>query len=281
MNYIILYNPLSNSGKSMKVVDKIKKRLEKKNHTVDVGSMLEIEDVKSFIESLNMDDKIVIVGGDGTLHRLANKLKNHTVKNDIYVARKAGTGNDFVRSLKQKGFLIRINDYLENIPSAKLSTGEEFFFLNSVGAGLDSYVCYLVNGSIEGKTEGNYFRSAHKAFKEFKRHEIKLTIDGKEILFNDAWFSVVANSKYFGGGMKISPKSVRNDDILEVVVIKGIPKFWLILIFPTIYIGIHTIFKRWVKMYKGRHIIIESTMDNYVQMDGEAFYPVKRIEVRR
>lgn len=281
MNYIILYNPLSNSGKSMKVVDKIKKRLEKKNHTVDVGSLLEIEDVKAFIESLNMDDKIVIVGGDGTLHRLANKLKNHTVKHDIYVARKAGTGNDFVRSLKQKGFLIKINDYLENIPSAKLSTGEEFFFLNSVGAGLDSYVCYLVNGSIEGKTEGNYFRSAHKAFKEFKRHEIKLTIDGKEILFNDAWFSVVANSKYFGGGMKISPKSVRNDDILEVVVIKGIPKFWLILIFPTIYIGIHTIFKRWVKMYKGRHIIIESTMDNYVQMDGEAFYPVKRIEVRR
>lgn len=281
MNYIILYNPLSNSGKSMKVVDKIKKRLEKKNHTVDVGSLLEIEDVKAFIESLNMDDKIVIVGGDGTLHRLANKLKNHTVKNDIYVARKAGTGNDFVRSLKQKGFLIRINDYLENIPHAKLSTGEEYYFLNSVGTGLDSYVCYLVNGSIEGKTEGNYFRSAHKAFKEFKRHEIKLTIDGKEILFNDAWFSVVANSKYFGGGMKISPKSVRNDDVLEVVVVKGVPKFWLILIFPTIYLGIHTIFKRWVKMYKGKHITIESMIDNYVQMDGEAFYPVRKIEVRR
>ena len=281
MNYIILYNTLSNSGKSMKVVDKIKKRLEKKNHTVDVGSLLEIEDVKSFIETLNPDDKIVIVGGDGTLHRLANTLQNHTVSNDIYVARKAGTGNDFVRSLKQKGFLIRINDYIENIPHAKLSTGEEFFFLNSVGAGLDSYVCYLVNGSIEGKTEGNYFRSAYKAFKEFKRHEIKLTIDGKEIEFKDAWFSVVANSKYFGGGMKISPKSVRDDDVLEVVVIKGIPKFWLILIFPTIYLGIHTIFKRWVKMYKGKQVIIESKIDNYVQMDGEAFYPVKRIEVRR
>ena len=38
------------------------------------------------------------------------------------------------------------------------------------------------------------------------------------------WFVLAANSIYMGGGMKFSPSSVRDDDLLELLVIHRIPK---------------------------------------------------------
>ncbi|MFA5719791.1 MAG: hypothetical protein WC939_01880, partial [Acholeplasmataceae bacterium] len=167
-----------------------------------------------------------------------------------------------------------------NLPK-DVSTQSDRLFLNSVGLGIDAYVCFLVEGSDGGKTEGNYFKSAYRAFKLSKPHNISLWVDGVEFKHEKVWFTVVCNGKYFGGGMKISPKSKRLDDELEVVVVKGIGKFLLFLIFPTIYLGIHRIFKRFVKFYKGKHIIVETDRDVHIQYDGEAFYPRNKIEVHR
>lgn len=279
MTYHILYNPKSKRGKTKHLLKKIHKKL--KNHNVVVGSLLEIEDIDVFISGLSSEDKIIILGGDGTLHHLANALRGKEIKQDILVVKNAGTGNDFVRSIKKgKGYFIKINDYLTNLPK-DVSTQSDRLFLNSVGLGIDAYVCFLVEGSDGGKTEGNYFKSTYRAFKLSKPHNISLWVDGVEFKHEKVWFTVVCNGKYFGGGMKISPKSKRLDDELEVVVIKGIGKFLLFMIFPTIYLGIHRIFKRFVKFYKGKHIIVETDRDVHIQYDGEAFYPRNKIEVHR
>ncbi len=280
MKYYVLYNPRSKRGKIEKILKQIKKKL--KGYEVIIGSLLDIKNVDEFLKTLNKEDKIIIVGGDGTLHYLANALVGKEIKQDLLVTRKGGTGNDFVRSIKkgQKGHFIRINDFIKNLP-VETNEGKETRFLNSVGLGIDAYVCYLVEGSDGPKTEGNYFKSAYKAFRVSKPHNIRLTVDGVTTEHKKVWFSVVCNGKYFGGGMKISPKSKRLDDTLEVVVVKGVSKAILFMIFPSIYLGIHGIFKKFVKFFKGRHIIIETDMHVHIQYDGEAFYPRNRIEVKR
>lgn len=280
MKYYVLYNPRSKRGKIEKILKQIKKKL--KGYEVIIGSLLDIKNVDEFLKTLNKEDKIIIVGGDGTLHYLANALVGKEIEQDLLVTRKGGTGNDFVRSIKkgQKGHFIRINDFIKNLP-VETNEEKETRFLNSVGLGIDAYVCYLVEGSDGPKTEGNYFKSAYKAFRVSKPHNIRLTVDGVTTEHKKVWFSVVCNGKYFGGGMKISPKSKRLDDTLEVVVVKGVSKAILFMIFPSIYLGIHGIFKKFVKFFKGRHIIIETDMHVHIQYDGEAFYPRNRIEVKR
>lgn len=280
MKYYVLYNPISKRGKIEKILKQIKKKL--KGNEVTIGSLLDIKNVDEFLKTLNKEDKIIIVGGDGTLHYLANALVGKEIEQDLLVTRKGGTGNDFVRSIKkgQKGHFIRINDFIKNLP-VETNEEKETRFLNSVGLGIDAYVCYLVEGSDGPKTEGNYFKSAYKAFRVSKPHNIRLTVDGVTTEHRKVWFSVVCNGKYFGGGMKISPKSKRLDDTLEVVVVKGVSKAILFMIFPSIYLGIHGIFKKFVKFFKGRHIIIETDMHVHIQYDGEAFYPRNRIEVKR
>jgi len=283
MHYIILFNPKSNRGKSNNTVLKYSNKLEKKGHKVETGSLLDIKDVGSYLTSLDKEVKIIIIGGDGTLHYLANALMPYEVKNDIYIVRKSGTGNDFLRSIKkkQRGFLIRINDYIKDLPYEILSDGNKRYFINCVGVGLDAYTCFLVGGSIQGKTQGSYLKSAYKAFKETQKHNITLTVDGVKEEHKNVWLTLIANSPYVGGGMKISPKSKREDDILEAVVIKRASKFVVFLILPSIYLGFHKIFKRYVKFYKGKHFILESEQDNYIQYDGEPMYPMKRVEIHR
>lgn len=283
MHYIILFNPKSNRGKSNNTVLKYSNKLEKKGHKVETGSLLDIKDVGSYLTSLDKEVKIIIIGGDGTLHYLANALMPFEVKNDIYIVRKSGTGNDFLRSIKkkQKGFLIRINDHIKDLPYELLNDGNKRYFINCVGVGLDAYTCFLVGGSIQGKTQGSYLKSAYKAFKETQKHNITLTVDGVKEEHKNVWLTLIANSPYVGGGMKISPKSKREDDILEAVVIKKASKFVVFLILPSIYLGFHKIFKRYVKFYKGKHFILESEQDNYIQYDGEPMYPMKRVEIHR
>ncbi len=280
MTYYVLYNPKSKRGKIDKLLKQINKNL--KGQEVTIGSLLDIKDVDEFLKSLDKEDKIIIVGGDGTLHYLANALMGKEIVQDILVTRKGGTGNDFVRSIKKgkKGHFIRINDYLKNLPK-DIDGGKTTYFLNSVGLGIDAYVCFLVEGNDGPKTEGNYFKSAYKAFRVSKPHNIKLTIDGVTTEHKKVWFSVVCNGKYFGGGMKISPKSKRLDDTLEVVVVKGVSKAILFMIFPSIYLGIHGMFRKYVKFFKGSHIIIETDMHTHIQYDGEGFYPRNRVEVKR
>lgn len=282
MDYIVLYNPLSKGGLNKKLHSKLKKHLTKRNFTFEISSILNIEDVKSFLNELDLKTKIIIVGGDGTLHHLANTLVGYEVKNDIY-ALKAGTGNDFIRSLKTREKLVRINDYIKDIPYDNVTEIEKRkrYFLNSVGMGVDAYIVHLVNSTEKRRGKWNYFKNVYKGFREYSPYELTLEIDGEAKTFKKTWLAVVANSSYFGGGMKISPNSKRLDDELEVIVVHKLPKFLVLLIFPLIYLGWHVILKRSVKIYKGKEIKITSNVDKHVQYDGETVYPRQKIDVKR
>lgn len=282
MDYIILYNPLSKSGSNEKIYNKMRRKLEKKGYTVDINSLIEIVDVKKYIDNLELKTKVIIIGGDGTLHHLANTLMGYEIKNDIY-AFKAGTGNDFLRSLKTRKKLVKINDYIHDIPYdiAEQNGDNKRYFLNSVGMGVDAYIAYLVNTQSKTKGTWSYFKNAYKGFTRFKPADLNVTIDGTKRHFKKTWLAVIANSTYLGKGMKISPKSKRLDDKLEVVIVHGICKFFLFLIFPLTYLGWHIYLKKWVKTYEGKEIIIESEKDIYVQYDGETEYPRRKVEAFR
>lgn len=272
---ILLYNPLSRNGKNDHFIEKIKKELKKQGNPVVVYSLLTIDDPQAFISNCEVDDRIIIVGGDGTINRLANRIYGLDIKQSIFIYQ-AGTGNDFVRSLKVKQKLVPIKTYIENLPYVEYE-GQKQYFLNGAGAGLDGYTGYLVNNSRFKKNKLNYFRHAFEAFAKFKPIGAHITIDGKTWYEKKVWFASVMHASYFGGGMKIAPQAKRDQAELDLVVVKKIPKWLLILIFPTIYLGLHTMFKRYVKIIKGTDITISFDTPTYLQIDGDVEYPIDKI----
>jgi len=274
---IILYNPLSNKGKNIKIAEKLAKRALKKDIDTEIINLLEIDDVREFLNGYDAHDRMILIGGDGTLNRVVNQIRGIKVKPQIYMY-KAGTGNDFMRSVKVKNGLVDVKPHLENLPILKVNDKEELF-LNGAGVGLDGLVCYNVNRSKEAKSKSNYFKNAFKSFMNYEPVSVLIDVDGKHWEENKVWFVTAMNAPFFGGGMKLAPKMKRGLDHLELVVIKKIPRWLIIIIFPTIYLGWHKIFSSFVKFYKGNHIKVEMLTDSYLQRDGEHEFPVRKFEV--
>jgi diacylglycerol kinase (ATP) len=271
---ILLYNPLSRNGKNPKFIEKITKHLRKRGNAVVSYSLLSIDNVDSFLSGCAETDRIIIVGGDGTINRLANVIQNLDIKQEIFMYQ-AGTGNDFVRSLKTKSKVVPIKQYLHALPSVQFRD-QSRLFLNGAGAGLDGFIGHLVNTSKYKKNKLNYFRHAFEGFAKFKPISATLTVDGKTFQESKLWFASMMNSPYFGGGMKIAPSAKRNEKSLQLVMVKDVPKWVLILIFPTIYLGWHVIFKRWVKIMNADAISIVFDKPTYLQIDGDVEYPIEQ-----
>lgn len=274
---ILLYNPLSRNGKHEKFIQKIIKSLKKDGRPVVSYSILAIDDVNLFLSGCNEDDRIIIVGGDGTINHLANRIHHLKFTQELCMYQ-AGTGNDFIRSLKTKDKVVPIKEYLKSLPAVYYQEKKRLF-LNGVGGGLDGMIGYLVNHSKYKKNKMNYFRHAFEGFAKFKPVSGTITIDGNTFKENKIWFASMMNSAYFGGGMKIAPKANRLENNLHLVIVKDIPKWLLIIIFPTIYLGWHTIFKKYVKIISGQEIEIIFDKPTYLQIDGDVEYPIEQFKV--
>ena len=185
---------------------------------------------------------MILIGGDGTLNRVVNQIRGMQIKPQLYMY-KAGSGNDFMRSINAKKHIVDIKPYILNLPTLKVN-GKEELFLNGAGVGLDGLVCYNVNTAKEAKIKSNYFKNAFKSFMTYKPVSVQIDIDGKSFEEQNVWFVTAMNAPFFGGGMKLAPRMKRGLPHLELVVIRKVPRWLIILIFPTIYLGWHRIFKK-------------------------------------
>ncbi|MFP4178336.1 MAG: diacylglycerol/lipid kinase family protein, partial [Acholeplasmataceae bacterium] len=241
-------------------------------NTVKSHSLLSITDVDRFIAECQPDDRVIIVGGDGTMNHLVNRIYGKQIEQPIYIYR-AGTGNDFVRSLRTKSRLVPIKEYIQRLPTVRYGNDSRLF-LNGAGFGLDGYVAQLVNTSKFTKSKFNFFRHTLEGFIKFRPIELEITVDGRHFKEKRVWFASVMNGAYFGGGMKVAPRAKRSDDSLQLVVIRNMPKWLLFLIFPTIYLGWHTIFRSFVSIHQGKRITLKSSEGTHMQIDGDVEYPV-------
>lgn len=274
---IILYNPLSNKGKNVKIAEKLAKQGQKQGRMVTTMNLLDIKDVKEFLSIYQKEDKIIIIGGDGTLNRIVNQIDGFNVLPEAYIY-KAGSGNDFIRTVKVNKNLADIKPYIKKLPTLYVN-GKVEKFINGAGVGLDGLVCYKVNKSKAVKNKSNYFKNAVSSFFNYKPVAGKITVDGKTWEEKKLWFATAMFSSYFGGGMKLAPKKKRTENNLELVIVRNIPKWLLVLVFPTIYLGWHPIFKKYVKFYRGNDITVEFEKPSYLQRDGEDEYPVLKYRV--
>ena len=277
--YYVLYNPLSSNGKSTKYVLKIGKKLQKQNIEYKVGNLIDIsQDIDGFAEIVSKEDKLILVGGDGTLHRFVNGIKHLNNPCEVYLYC-GGTGNDFGREFKKKNSLINITEHIKNLPSVKLDSDEELF-LNGCGLGVDGEVCLMVNDKENKKKGFNYIKSAIRLLRKFKCYDLDLEVDGVRHSYKNVWFLSINNGKYFGGGMKISPKSNRNDNILEATVVHSV-KFWkILLIFPLIFIGKHLWFRQvGISEIKGQNFKVSASRELTFQTDGEVKTGVSKFEI--
>lgn len=232
-------------------------------------------------QAKQMEEPILLIGigGDGTYHEILNGLVG--ANNIILGAVCAGSGNDFKRAYKQFESAGEIESFLKNPiyllqDIGELKTGNSSIrFVNNSGIGFDATVAIAAN---ESKVKNafnkvklgklSYVYYLIKCLFTFKPFDMIVEHDGVKTHYSKVWFVTASNQQYFGGGMKISPLSNTNDNLLELTVVQNLNKYKLLLIFGTVFLGKHNRFKEVIQLQSSEFII--HMQENYfMHADGE------------
>lgn len=280
-----IVNPVSSGKKTLKEWPVYEKQLKEKGFKFDWifteypehATIITREVVKSGY------DLIVSVGGDGTMNEIVNgffengNIINAEVKLAVFAR---GTGCDFIRSFAIKRGFENFVKVLEKNEVQKLDVGK-VNFLHASGQIVTKYFLNISDVGLGGETTRrvNKTKKHLKGFLAFligamltilryRNKTIKLEIDG-EIVKNEKINSViVANAKYFGGGMYISPNSEVNDGLLDIIVIGDFKTLELIRDFHLIYNGKHLGHQK-ICHYKAKKVKITSETVALLEFDGE------------
>ncbi len=275
----ILYNPMSNCGKDFdNVLENVKDYY--KGNEISTVDVTKIDDAKSLFASFADSDDVVIVGGDGTINVLCNKLLGYEIKNRVFLF-KAGTGNDFLRDVlgeDSETQVVQINEYIDNLPVATVK-GKQYVFINNVGYGIDGKVCTAAEDlRAKGKKDINYTTLAIKLLlTSYKSNGAKVTVDGKTRRFKRVWLSPVMNGLFYGGGMMPAPKQDRKGTELSCCVIHSTNALQTLILFPSLFKGEHVKNAKKVKVMSGKEIKVEFDRPQDVQIDGEIIRDVTEI----
>lgn len=267
---IILYNPLSKNRKSKRTVKKLVDYYKKHSLPFRIKSLLKIHDLEHYLNKTPKNIKIILLGGDGTINTFINNTMEIPLTHDISL-KPTGSGNDFLRSLRKQ------RPRYQYIMKMETNTVTRHF-INGCGMGIDGLIANYVNDA-KRKNRLNYFKNTLKALFLYKPKFMNVTIDDQEYHFKKAYLINVNNGMYIGGGMKLSPRAVLEEDNFDVVIVHGIPKLFIFFIFLSVYLGLHTLFKRYVFYKKATYVNATMHHKEVAQCDGETFPNAQYIEI--
>jgi diacylglycerol kinase (ATP) len=220
---------------------------------------------------------LVAVGGDGTVHEVVNGIAGRAGIDLAIVPR--GTGRDFVRTY---GIPPKLNDALRTARDGRIREidlglarfrswqGEaaEAYFANIASAGMSGAIAKRTNETskaLGGKA--SYFWSTLAVFARWRTSEITVLVgtESRRAKMHDV---VVANGRYFGGGMMICPGAEPDDGLFDVLLIGNLSKRDLLLTLPKTYRGRHLPHPK-AELLRGSTVEIDADEPLPVELDGE------------
>ena len=217
-NFKFIVNPTASRGKGKSVGIWLENECLKRNLDFDLTYTIKPGDAKDIAaKSIGKFEKVVAVGGDGTLQEVINGSINSKSINGIIPV---GTGNDFVRAAKipidpAKALDLLIEGNTNLIDVGKINN---LVFHNGVGIGFDAIV---VDESLKIKNlrgQAVYLLAIFKSLKNYKAPLIQLNYNNNSIT-NKFLLITVGNGISLGGGIKLTPFASIYDGLLDLNII--------------------------------------------------------------
>lgn len=223
----------------------------------------------------NGERYLVAVGGDGTVHEVVNGMVKDggPAADAVLGVVAAGSGCDFARSFgppddpaqaaaRLAGDEVRAID----VGTVTCADGVTRCFVNIAEVGLGAAV--VAKAANLGRFLGGarYAAGFWLTLPRFRRATVRLDADGQYHAWR-AFNVVVANCRYYGGGMQISPNSDPGDCLLDILVMTG-PKSDSFTTLPKVYKGTHLPHRNIAEL-RTAQLSIEADTPFQVEADGE------------
>ncbi len=228
-----------------------------------------IKNIKSIINECKAD-RVIAVGGDGTLKLVAESLLETDIPIGIIPA---GSANGMAKEL---GIPEDLNEALALAISGKtkkihavLVNNELCIHLADIG-----FNAYIVKKFDELATRGmlTYAKAAWHAFWYHRKMDIEFKI-GHKIIKEKAAMVAIANAKQYGTGFEINPDGKLDDDLFEVIIVKEYAVMEILKIWTTKI--------PWnpnkIELFQTKQLKITTKHNVHFQVDGEYMGKVKNI----
>jgi diacylglycerol kinase (ATP) len=221
---------------------------------------------------------LVAAGGDGTVHEVVNGMLDDdgrpAAADAVLGVVACGSGCDFVRTFglpsDVAGAVRRLaaGDGVRRIDVGRLTCapGVTRYFVNIAEAGLGASVVARTAGLPGFLGAARYLAGFWLTLPGFRPATVRLEADGQAYQWR-AHNVVVANCRFYGGGMQISPGSEPDDGVLDVLVMAG-PKSEAFTTVPRVYRGTHLPHRNIATLRAGR-VRVDADLPFDIEADGE------------
>ena len=217
---------------------------------------------------------VVAVGGDGTVHEVANGLLRHSGAVSLGVV-PVGSGNDFAKLVGMYGHdPVRAVQRLVTAQVRRFDVGQvlDECFVNTMGLGFGPEVVRVRN-AMPGLTGFlSYLIPVYRAFARFRAPRLELR--STECAESGYMMMLeVCNGTTAGGSYRVAPRADPSDGRLDVCLVRRVSLLRFLIAVPRVMRGTHTRMRE-VVMFQTRELTIRSPdQPLFLHLDGELREP--------
>ncbi len=224
---------------------------------------------------------VVVAGGDGTVHEVANGLLRESPHTALGVLG-AGTGNDFAGLVGTAGDVEQGVRALERGHDRSFDVGqvEGEFFTNGFGVGFGPAVLKRMQRFPHLRGSALYFGAAMRTFFGFRPPTVEVDA-GEHREVGPLMLAEVAIGRTAGGGYRFTPQADPEDGLFDVCMIRRVGLLQFLRYLPRVAAGTHATLPP-VTMVQARTVRIATPGSPLVaHLDGEVrTYGGEAVDIR-
>jgi YegS/Rv2252/BmrU family lipid kinase len=264
--FTILMNPTSAGGKAQRLLPEVRAVLGAAGAETTV---VQTEDLPHAADAAHAaadrGETVVALGGDGLVGSLAAALKGSAPLGVL----PGGRGNDFARALgisQEIGAACRtLLEGEERALDLGEANGRAFACIASVG--FDSDANRVANEARFVRGNLVYAWAAIRAILAWRPARFEVTLDDRVLEF-EGYTVAIANSPYYGGGMKVAPAADPADGLLDVIFVKQTGKIRFLRNLPKVFAGTHVELDE-IEAHRASEVVVRANRSFDVYADGE------------
>jgi diacylglycerol kinase (ATP) len=241
---LVLLNPNARGGRARALATPIREWLTTHAPTTSFIEAQSIEHTRTSLLETSNESRVVIVGGDGTLHQALPSIleRNHTLGVVPF-----GSGDDAARALGVHGvpWQDALRFALAGSPS-HIDIGIAEFderrvpFLVCLNAGLDAAVTLrAINGPKFLHGLPRYLLATLREIAALRVWPMEVHLDGKPVKSGDALFTSALNTPSYGSGMPAVPHARIDDGELNMLHATRCSRARTLALLPRLLAGTH------------------------------------------
>lgn len=249
----VILNPQSSGGEGARVRPKLEDALRQRELSYSLFQTEQPGHAAVLAENIvdGDTDLVLVVGGDGTIHEVANGLLNREGGRPPIGVIPVGTGNDFFRMVggakdPEKALDALLSGIPQDFEVGEVRyNGKSSYFVNLLGLGVDVEVLRKRENFPRLRGFPQYLAALVSALVSFRPESVRVTlgpVEGStsgEVIDERTILMAVTVGPSVGGGFLLSPGASPYDGLLDLFFVKPLGVMKLARYIPKVIRGTH------------------------------------------